>query len=120
MRRSILAASVLVALASAVPSHAAANTAVAAPGSFVAGYATPRLVIQRSLQATFVNLDVEPHDIRSVENKPGQPTKPLWSSAVIEAGETSVINGLAGATVRDYEFYCSVHTNMRGVATIVA
>ena len=120
VRKLIITATIATALlAGTIQSQAAANTAVAIPGSFVAGYATPQLVIHKGGPATFVNLDIEDHDIRSVVKKPNDATKPLFSSAIIETGEYATIDGISATPAGDYEFFCVVHSDMRGTATIV-
>ncbi len=120
VRKILMAAAVATILnAAMVPGHAAVNTAVAVPGSFAAGYATPRLVIHKGAPATFVNLDVEEHDVRSVAMKPSDITKPLFASAIIGTGKTAPIEGIAGTSAGDYAFFCVVHTDMKGTIKIV-
>ena len=121
MRKYVIATAVAaVATMGAVPSNAAVNTIVAVPGSGVAGYATPRAVINRAAPATFVNLDAvtSPHDVTSVEETSGTPPEPKIYTAVIDGGETATIMFRGTLTAGDYEYYCSIHQNMRGTITL--
>lgn len=117
MRRAVAGIVVTLTLGLSLPADAVANAAVAVPGSFLAGYATPVLVLSRSAPATFANLDLILHDIRSVANAPNN--QPYFSSDAIGPGETASIDGLAGTPAGVYEFYCSLHeTTMRGTAVV--
>ena len=120
MRRFLVAASLMTVIgASMVPSHAAVNTVVAVPGSFVAGWATPEVVISKSGPANLVNLDVESHTFTSVAKKPNDPTKPLFNVAA-NTGEVKAID-LSSVPPGEYAFFCAPHpATMKGNVTIVA
>ncbi len=121
MRKILIAASMsLIAALSAVPSQAAVNTAVAGPGGFQAGYATPKVLVVKSQPVTFVNADAAEHDVVSVRFKQGSTTVPLFKSNVIGTGETDPVVGLTLLPTGDYAFYCSIHpSTMKGTITIV-
>lgn len=117
MRRFVFAVAVAALGIAVQPASAAVNTAVAGPGAFQAGYATPRLVLTSSAPATFVNLDIQEHDIRSVAVNASN--KPLFKSNVIGLGENAPITGLNSTPAGEYAFYCTIHpSTMRGVATV--
>jgi plastocyanin len=119
MKKFVVTAALSAALAAQInPAGAVVNVAVAVPGSFAAGYATPQLVLSKSAPATLINLDIEPHDIRSTLKRPDGK---LWfKSDVIGTGETAEIEGLATTPNGEYEFFCVVHAStMRGTATVV-
>lgn len=119
MRKAIPAALIVLTIGWSIPAPAAANIAVAAPGSFFAGYATPVLVLSKAAPATLANLDVEPHDIRSTTK--GPDGNPYFSSLIIGTGETTPIEGLGTTPAGTYEFFCFLHsTTMRGTAVVTS
>ena len=66
---------------------------------------------------TFVNLDLAKHDVRSVELGPGGG--PLFSTPLIDFGETAEVTGLENVTSgKAYEFFCTIHPGMRGNLTV--
>ena len=86
---------------------------VAAPGAASTSYATPVATTTVGGSVEFVNLDLAKHDVQSTEL--GPDGRPLFSTPLIDLGETAPITGLdrvAGG--RSYEFFCSIHPGMRG------
>jgi plastocyanin len=122
MRKIVLAASLsLVAALSATPSHAVVNTVISGPGAFVAGFAPPTVIAVSSQDSTYVNLDIEVHNVVSVAKKPGSTTVPLFKTGNIGTGATAVIEGAKGLAVGEYPFVCSLHANtMKGTLKVVA
>ena len=128
--RPVMAAALLV-LLSAPPAQA--RVAVAGPGGFAAGFATPVVVTTVGGPLTFVNSDIAPHNFVADEDfVPKKLAKkkewcasfakgkcPLFWSPTITAGQQTDVLGLdllkSGQT---YSFFCSLHPNMRG--TLVA
>ena len=123
-----LAAGLLVAIAS--PAHAVVAAAV--PGSFTAGYATRVVVTRVGGPVTFMNGDVATHTDTSKAYLPkkvarktkrcGQfsPTRcPLFTSGPVGDGMQGPVAGLkAVKSGKQYEFYCQIHTNMRGTLVV--
>ena len=84
------------------PASAAPSYVVAAPGSAAAGYATRVVVLQMGRALTFVNLDIQMHDV--VSTTPG-----LFSSAQVGLGKRTPVNGVQKLAKGRYKFYCSLH-----------
>lgn len=110
-------------------SPAGGSVVLAQPGSFATSYTTRATVAQKGGRLTFVNGDLQPHDVVAYGHTgPGdQPwcakfpkgKCPLFWSELIGAGQTTPVQGLEnlepGST---YTFYCTIHPSMRG--TLVA
>jgi plastocyanin len=118
MRKFLVAASLAAVAALSVPAHAAVNTVVAGPGSFVAGFATTQVYVVKGQTVTFANADIDTHDVRSTTVDANN--NPLFKSALIGTGTTE-ITGIDKLTVgRTYDFVCSRHGNMKGKLTVQA
>jgi polyvinyl alcohol dehydrogenase (cytochrome) len=90
---------------------------VAAPGAASTSYATPVATTSVGGSLTFANLDLAKHDVKSVEL--GPDGGPLFSTPLIDFGETAPITGLDRVSSgKTYEFYCSIHPGMRGNLTV--
>ena len=119
----------------------------AVPGSRAGAYATPVAVVQPGDDLRFVNLELFPHDVRSVEMgpdntswcKPAESDQPrhrirnprqfpigkcplLWSlpiSMTVGAVDTKVYGteNLESGTTVD--FYCTVFPNMKGSVVVL-
>lgn len=120
-----------VVLGAAAPASAA--LALAGPGGFVAGYATPIVVVEKGEAITFYNGDVPQHNFvasdafvpRKKERKTkwcsGYPKRkcPLFWSPRIGAGESTKVRGLKRLKPgREYGFLCTVHPNMTGTLIV--
>lgn len=116
----LIAALSVAVLPSVMPAGAAAAGTVitAAPGGFSAGYTPPAMVAQVSGLLTFVNADIQQHDVVSVQSGPltdDSGVKRLFASHLIPAGRTSVVLGLENVVAGTvYDFTCSIHPNMKG------
>lgn len=146
--RAALIAAVLSSLVPAMPAEAAGSPAiVAGPGSRGATYATPITVIQPGDDLSFVNGELFPHDVRSVEMGPddtpwcnpwdaGKPQHPrrnprqfpkgkcplLWTPAIsmtIGAVQTEVYGTENLSSGTTVEFYCTVFPNMEGTLIVL-
>src|SRR5688500_5471194 len=95
---------VLAALVLTAPVEAQAFIAVAGPGSYAYGFATPVVVTTEGRQATFTNLDVAVHDVVASEHFRTDGSKPwcaqyaggrcpLFRSPLARAGETVPVEG---------------------------
>jgi plastocyanin len=132
MRRAFvgLAAVSLVGLLAAPASAAAA---VAGPGGYAAGFATPFVVTAPGETITFANFDIAPHNFVAADSfLPKKLTKkakwcsgfdkgkcPTFWSQTINAGETTEVEGvdfLESGT--QYAFFCTLHPNMRGTLVV--
>lgn len=100
-----LAAAAVVVSAGGVSNAKLAGYAAAIPGSASAGYATPRVVVQKG-SVTFYNYDILLHDLDS--------TTGLWNSPVIGFGKKVKITATSTLKKGTYGFYCSLHPNMKG------
>lgn len=132
VNRAILAAaSAALVLAAPVPAHAA--VAVAVPGSFAAGFATPVVVTAPGEAITFANTDAAPHNFVAngvfLSKKDAKKAKwcsaftaktcPLFWSPTIAAGETTEVEGVDGLeSGKQYPFFCSVHPGMKGTLVV--
>ena len=90
---------------------------IAGPGAASSSYATPVATTSVGGSMDFVNLDVAKHDVRSVDN--GPDGRPLFSTPLIDLGETAPIEGLDRVqSGQSYAFFCSLHPGMRGTLSV--
>ncbi len=110
-------------------SPASAAVAVAAPGSFAAGFATPVVIAPAATGVTFVNGDIQPHNVIANEDflskkdakkfpwckyYPKGECPIFWSDTVGQGGTAEVL-GLENLTSgSQYSFFCSTHPAMTG------
>ena len=129
---SVAALAAIGVLTTASVAHAAA--AVAGPGAFAAGFATPVVVIAEGESISFLNADVAPHNFvaadaflpRKAEKKAPWCTSydkgkcPLFWSPTLAAGESAEVDGLERVrSGEQYEFFCSLHPgSMRGTLIV--
>lgn len=103
--------------------------ALTMPGAQLYGYATPVIVIDKSMSLGYTNLDVVQHDFVQdvgVDGFGGPSTRswcrkvpkgkcPLFWSRLAGLGDTVPVMGLAAAKRgRTYSFYCTIHLGMKG------
>lgn len=127
----VLALTAVVSSAMIVGTPNAANAAVAAagPGAFAAGFLTPVTVTPVGGPLTFVNGDIQPHNVIAVADflpkatakktdwcKGYAKTKcPIFWSATITAGGQTPVLGLENIeSGKQYAFFCSIHPGMKG------
>lgn len=125
---------VVAALAVAVPASPATSAGVetvivSGPGSFASTYTQPVTVASVSGALTYVNGDIQPHDVIStMVGSDDQPwcdgflpgRCPLFWSELIFIGNRTPVLGLSNlAAGKTYQFYCSIHRNMTGVLVTV-
>jgi spore coat protein A len=117
-------------IATAAPAHAV--VAAAGPGGYVAGWATPVVVVQSGGDLTVVNGDVAPHNFVASENylPPKTARKTFWCSAfkkktcplfwseTITIGETTSVQGLEAIAPGQFPFFCSIHPGMAGTLVV--
>lgn len=106
----------------AAPADAAAQVGLAVPGSAIAGYATPVIVVAKAAPFNFVNADaIAPHDIASVA--PGSVRgRYLFASDVISASQAvAPVLGMENTTTGStYEYFCTIHpATMKGTIVVV-
>jgi plastocyanin len=116
MRRLlVVSAAAAVLVAPAVPSHAA--TARQYIGAVAFKFAPGDIVTLAGEPVTLVNLDAAAHDITS--DAPGTVNGHLFNSVVLDQrGQKADVVGVAALEPGMYEFYCSVHPEMRGSITV--
>jgi plastocyanin len=111
------------------PNQADAAVIAAGPGAFAAGFATPVAVGTAAAPLTFVNGDIQPHNVIATANflpkadakktawcKGYAKTKcPLfWSATVGTGGQTPVLGLENLESGVQYPFFCSIHPGMKG------
>jgi plastocyanin len=107
MRRIVLGA--LLATLVAAPVARADERVIAAPLS--SGFVNPDVTIDQGEKLTFLNPDVAPHDVTSVEEG-------LFSSETVTTGTETPVNGADSLPAGAYDFICSVHPYMTGTLTV--
>ncbi len=130
-RLLVAALAALLVLGAASPAHAV--VAATAPGSSVAGYATRAVVAPVGGPVTFFNGDVVDHTLTAFNSYlPKRAARkaswcrgyslrrcPLFTTGSVNSGESAEVQGLEHVKPgRQYEFYCQIHSGMRG--TLVA
>jgi len=131
--RRLFAGLAALSLVGLLASPASAAVAVSGPGGFAAGYLTPVVVTAPGEAITYANFDAAPHNFVAstafIPKKLAKKAKwcsgydkgkcPLFWSQTITAGETTEVEGVdfleAGA---QYEFFCSLHPNMKGTLVV--
>lgn len=126
-----VATGLLVVLAAA---PAGARVAVAGPGAFAAGYATPVVITPAGGPVTLVNADAAPHNFIAVDafipKKVAKKVEwcpnyskgkcPLFWSETIGAGEQTDVLGLERVVSgKQYAFVCTLHAAMRGTLVVI-
>jgi plastocyanin len=99
----------LLAVLVAAPVARADERVIAAPLS--SGFLTPNVTIDQGEKLTFLNPDVAPHDVTSVEEG-------LFSSETVSTGTETPVNGADSLPAGTYDFICSVHPYMTGTLTV--
>jgi plastocyanin len=112
---------------------AKAVVAVAGPGGFAAGFATPVVLAPTAIGVTFVNGDIQPHNVIATADffpkkeakkvewcKSYAKTKcPVFWSDTVAVGESTPVLGIDNlVSGQQYAFFCSIHPGMKG--TLVA
>lgn len=125
-RRAVWAAAVAGSALAPLSARAEGTPIVAAPGSYLATYATPVVVATAGASLTFVNTDIQPHDVVSDDTRApgtadwcpaGGPRCPLFFADLIGIGGSTEVKGLHDIAPGIYVFRCSPHSWME--ATLV-
>jgi plastocyanin len=111
MWRAVVA-SVLVAVAA--PAAARAEQVIRAEPS--TRYTTPEVTIAPGETVKFDNADVVSHDVTSRQAK--ADGERLFASEILGAGKTGPVKGTADLQPGQYEFFCSLHSSMKGKLTV--
>jgi plastocyanin len=85
---------------------------VTAPGAATAGYATAVTAITKGGTLSYLNLDIVTHDVVSVRRS--STGAPIFRSALVGLGKRTPVNGTTKLAKGQYDFYCSLHPNMKG------
>src|SRR3954470_21149640 len=116
MRRTLLAALVLGALAAVVSvAWASDQTITAAPPN---QFATPSVTIDQGDHVTFSNKDAVGHDVTA--RAKGPDGKALFAAATTGTNASNPVKGTEYLTTGDYDFFCSIHPNMTGTLHVTA
>ena len=75
-------------------------------------YTTTEITMAQGEKVVFHNGDTVSHDVTA--SATGSDGKPLFKSALTSSGKTEVVEGTQYLTEGHYDFYCSVHPNMKG------
>jgi len=81
-------------------------------------YTTPAPSIDQGERLTFRNNDLVGHDVTAKLN--GPDGKPLFSTPIVERGQTAFVDGSQYLTTGTYDFFCTVHPDMGGALTVTA
>jgi plastocyanin len=108
-------AAVVVTGVGALAPAAGAETIIGGPPS---QYFTASPSADQGEEVTFQNLDLVDHDV--VADGKGPDGQPLFRSALVARGASSVVAGTEFLTSGSYGFFCSLHSNMRGTLTITS
>jgi hypothetical protein len=81
-------------------------------------YLTPNPTMDQGEPLYFENSDVQDHDVTSRAN--AADGKPLFSSDLIGRGERAFVNNSQYLTTGQYQFFCSIHTDMTGTLTVTS
>jgi plastocyanin len=111
MRRALLAGLVV---AIGVPAQARADGTIRAEPSN--RYATTDVTIGAGEAVTFQNSDVVAHDVTSKQTKAGG--KRLFASEITDGGENGEVKGVPDLQPGQYDFFCSLHSSMKGKLTV--
>ncbi|HVL89624.1 MAG TPA: hypothetical protein VM841_05240 [Actinomycetota bacterium] len=110
---------------------------VSGPGGAFTTYTVPLIVITQGDTITYRNIDIAAHDVRATVFGPDRawcmqfpfnfPSGkcPLFTSRLIGLSGTSPVYGIPdlvvppSETAKTYEFFCSIHPNMKGTLVVV-
>jgi outer membrane protein assembly factor BamB/plastocyanin len=91
-------------------------TVVAGPGAYATTYATPVMVVGAGGTVSFMNEDLQQHDVTAVAL--GAGGQPLFQSRLIGLGELADVKGVSRLKPGSYGFYCSIHPGMKGTLIV--
>jgi plastocyanin len=83
-------------------------------------YAATTVSIDQGERLTFRNGDLSGHSHDVTAKDPGPGGGPLFSSRIAGPGEEVSVDGSQYLTTGSYEFYCSIHSFMRGQLNVTA
>lgn len=133
MKTIMIGAAIASLFIAATAAPASAVVAAAGPGGFAAGFATPVVIAPAATGVTFVNGDIQPHNVIANEDfftkkdakkvewcKSYPKTKcPVFWSDTVAVGEFTSVLGIENLTSgQQYSFFCSIHPGMTG--TLIA
>src|SRR3954453_5523752 len=75
-------------------------------------FTTTEITMAQGEKVVFHNGDTVSHDVPA--GATGSDGKPLFKSALTSSGKTEVVEGTQYLTEGHYDFFCSVHPNMKG------
>jgi plastocyanin len=126
-----LACALLAVGAMAAPASADEWVYASGPAGQSAGFVPPAFVIFEGDTATYRNIDIASHDVRSTEFGPDRPwcTQfpfnfqsggcPLFTSRLIGLAGESPIYGIEDAPPGTHAFICTLHNNMDGILVVL-
>lgn len=102
-------------LTGAAPTAAAPSEHVITSAAYQ--YGPPRTLTEAGDRITYVNVDIAVHDVTSVEED--ILGRPLFASATIAQGQSAPVVGADELGPGDYEYFCTVHPEMRGTIHVL-
>src|SRR5829696_5302604 len=84
-------------------------------GSTPNRYSNPQVTIDQGERLTFRNTDIANHDITSEQT--GDVNGRLFATPLVGRGESSFVEGSQYLTTGSYNFFCSIHGEMKGTIT---
>lgn len=111
MRARTGAFAVVLTLACA-PAAAADETVYAVP---VDRYSSDVITVDQGEALIFRNLDLNRHDIVSVQQSGG---KPIFSTPLQSTGGEAIVQGVQQLNGGSYQFFCSIHTYMKATLNV--
>jgi plastocyanin len=111
--RMVVAAGVVAMLGPAV--SWADKTVEAGPPS---RFTTTVVTMDQGERLTFHNGDTVSHDVTA--SAPGPDGKPLFESSTVASGKSAFVEGSQFLTEGHYDFFCSIHPNMKGSIHVTA
>ena len=128
VRAAVLMASAALASTMLAPVQADAIVATTVPGSFACCYASPAFVVPQGQTLTFVNTDIQAHNIVADDVHPDGSASwcedpgacPLFTSgSPSSVGSMTDVAGVAALPPGQYTFHCDPHPWMQATLVVV-
>ena len=118
-----------------IPGATTAPAVIAVPGSFSSTYGTPVVVVTQGSTLSFLNLDLQQHNVYATKQTFASPTQtawccdtcpystdacPLFWSSLADLGGTVPVMGVENLEPGQvYDFGCTIHPGMFGKLVVV-
>jgi plastocyanin len=81
-------------------------------------YTTTEITMDQGERLTFRNGDTVAHDVTATAQ--GPDGKPLFRTPIVESNKSAFVDGSQYLTEGHYDFFCSLHANMKGSIHVTA